>query len=180
MLHLTVIGEELYDEEKEEFFSDAVTLRLEHSLVAVSKWESEHFKPFLAKGERTAEETESYVRAMIIDANPPEDIVKRMSHDNLLAVNSYIESPATATTFGAMPDTPGRRAEVITSELIYYWMVAFQIPFEAQHWHLNRLLALIRICNIKNTKPKKRSKQEIAQERRVENARRRKELGTNG
>ena len=96
----------------------------------------------------------SYIECMILTPVYPEGIYGCLSRSNFETINDYIESKQTATTFGEMPKRKGR-GETITSELIYYWMVAFTIPFECEKWHLNRLFALIRICNIKNTPPKK-------------------------
>lgn len=180
MLKIHVIGEELYNEETEEFFTEGdFDLELEHSLISLSKWESKHQKPFLSSESKTPEEIFSYVEAMIISRDYPEDVVLRLSRKNIEEINTYIDSKESATTFGSMPERKGR-GEIITSELIYYWMVAFTIPFECEHWHLNRLFALIRICNIKNSPPKKVSRNEIAQRNRDLNAQRRAQLNTSG
>jgi hypothetical protein len=182
MLKLILKGQELFNEETGEFstFGD-VDLWLEHSLLSLSKWESKFQKPFLGKEIKTSAEVHWYVEAMILSAEYPQDWANRMSSQNWDEVNDYIESSQSATTFGTMPETKGRgRQEVITSELIYYWMVAFNIPFETETWHLNRLFSLIRICNMKNSKQKKMSRGEIAQRNRELNAQRRAQLGTSG
>jgi hypothetical protein len=175
-----VVGEEMFDETDNTFSvkADAV-IDLEHSLVSLSKWESKHQKPFLGKDVKTTEETMSYVMAMVVTPDTDLEILSRFSQENMREVNAYIESPHSATTFGEMPKVPGR-GETITSELIYYWMVAFQIPFEAEKWHLNNLFALIRICNIKNAKPKKMGRAEIAQRNAEINRQRRESMGTKG
>ena len=180
MLNLIIPGEEHYDEVRNEFSTVGdVELTLEHSLVSVSKWESKVKKPFLSKDEKSPHEIRLYVTAMITSPNYPPNIVTRLSKENLEAINAYIDSSESATTFGAMPETRGR-GETITSELIYYWMVMFNIPFECQYWHLNRLFALIRICNIKNAKPKRMNKHDIAARNRALNEKRRAELNTKG
>ena len=180
MLKLVVLGTEYFNEETETFETVGdFELELEHSLISLSKWESKFQKPFLTSTKKTSAEILSYVEAMIITQNFPEGIVERFDQRNLQQVNDYIESKESATTFGAMPERRGR-GEIITSELIYYWMVAFNIPFECEQWHLNRLFALIRICNIKNSKPKKMSRNEMAARNRELNARRRAELNTKG
>jgi hypothetical protein len=180
MLRLILIGDEYFDEVVNEFTTVGdVTLDLEHSLVSLSKWESIYQKPFLAPGEKTSEETIGYIRAMIITPDVPDEVFNRLSQKELDRIRDYIESKESATSFGMMPQSTGR-GEVITSELIYYWMVAFNIPFECETWHLNRLFALIRICNVKNSKPRKMSKHEVATRNRELNARRRSELGTAG
>jgi len=181
MLKLLVLGTEYFNEETETFESVGdIELKLEHSLISLSKWESKHKKPFLNETTKTTEEIFSYIEMMIITPKVyPQELFERFSQENLTCIYKYIESTESATTFGSMPERRGR-GEVITSELIYYWMVAFNIPFECERWHLNRLFALIRICNIKSSKPKKMSRNEIAQRNRDLNTRRRAELGTKG
>lgn len=180
MLTITVPGTELWDEESGEFSTlpDTV-LELEHSLVSLSKWESKFQKPFLGNAGHSSEEIAAYLMFMILtpDLNP--DVMSRLTKTNMDTINAYIESPESATTFGDMPKTGGG-GETITSELIYYWMVAFNIPFACETWHLNRLFALIRICNLKNSKPKKMSKSQIAQRNRDLNNKRRAELNSKG
>lgn len=182
MLTIIVPGVELYDEDKETFvtINDEV-LTLEHSLVSLSKWESKFQKAFLGAAEKTTEEIISYIEAMITTENYSKNVIQRFSAENINEINAYIDSTQSATTFGTMPQKRGP-SEIITSELIYYWMVAFNIPFECQHWHLNRLFALIRICNIKNnaSNGKKMSRSEVAERNRALNEKRRAEHGTTG
>lgn len=180
MLKIIVKGDELFDETTETFETVGdVELELEHSLVSLSKWESKFKKPFLGNEAKSLEETFYYIEAMIISPIYPYDIVKRFSSENFSQINDYIESSESATTFGIMPERRGR-GEVITSELIYYWLISFSIPFECERWHLNRLFALIRVCNIKNSKPRKMSKGEMARRNRELNEVRRAQLGTSG
>ena len=180
MLNLIIEGTEYYNEETETFESVGdVELELEHSLISLSKWESKFQRPFLSKDDKSITEILYYVECMILFDDYPKDIVSRFTQKNIDQINAYIESKESATTFGKMPEQKSR-GEVITSELIYYWMVAFNIPFECETWHLNRLFALVRICNIKNTKQKKMSKTEIAMRNRELNAERRERLGTRG
>jgi hypothetical protein len=163
MLKLTIEGDEYFNDDTQTFEeTQTVVFELEHSLLSVSKWESEYQKPFLSVTEKTVAEIFGYVKAMVITPNPDLDVLYRCSQKNLDEVNAYIDSKQSATTFGDMPERRGQ-GEVITSELIYYWVVSFNIPFECESWHLNRLFALIRICNLKNSKPKKIPKNELAQ-----------------
>lgn len=180
MLQIIIEGEEFYNEKDKSFetFND-IKLELEHSLVSVSKWEAIYRKPFLASGTKTSEEILDYLKAMVLTPNVDLDVLYRCSQKNFDTIQEYIDSPQSATTFGSMPERRGQ-GEIITSELIYYWIVSFNIPFECQYWHLNRLFSLIRICNIKNSKPKRMSRTEIAQRNRELNAQRRAKLGTSG
>lgn len=180
MLKLQLETQQLYDEEKEEFLDvGGVTVWLEHSLFSVSKWESEFHKPFLGDAEKTEEELLGYAYHMIAKPEVEREIIFAFTDDHMQKINDYVTNPMTATTFGEMPKAHGPK-ETITSELVYYWMVAYKIPMECQHWHLNRLFSLIKICNVKNAPPKKMSKSEIAQRNRELNERRRAELGTKG
>lgn len=180
MLKLIIEQTEHYDEETKMFVMlGGRTIELEHSLLSLSKWESKHQKPFLDKEAKTPDEILDYIGCMILSPDDSQDFVRTLTQTHLDAINDYINSKESATTFGTMPENKSR-GETITSELIYYWMVAFNIPFEVETWHINRLFSLIRICNIKNSKPKKMSRQEIAQQNRELNEKRRKELGTSG
>jgi hypothetical protein len=180
MLKLIVLGDEYFNEETETFETVGdVELELEHSLISLSKWESKYQKPFLTSNSKTPEEISTYIEAMIILPFSPGEIVHRLSYENIKEINEYIESPQSATTFGSMPERKGR-GEIITAELIYYWMVAFNIPFSCEYWHLNRLFSLIRICNIKNAPEKKMGRHEIASRNRELNAARRAQYNTRG
>ena len=174
MLRIDVPARELYNEITEEFeMVPATTLTLEHSLVSLSKWESKWCKPFLGKGEKTNEETLDYIRCMTLTQNVNPNVYRALSNSNIEKIRNYIDSPMTATTFREDPNAP-KSHEIITSELIYYWMIALNIPVEFQKLHLNRLLTLIRVCNIKNRPPKKMSQRQImANNTALNNARRR-------
>jgi hypothetical protein len=180
MLTITVGATDLYDESADRFSTQGgVDLQLEHSLVSLSKWESEFEIPFLGKSDKTTEEALAYIRYMVMTPNPPGDFLQRLSKENLQTIHAYIDRKMTATWFSEQPGAPKSR-EVITSELIYYWMTVFTIPFECETWHLNRLFTLIRICNIKQSKPKKMNRAETARRNRELNAQRRSQLGTTG
>jgi hypothetical protein len=179
MLKVTIPAIELYDETKEEFvcFKEQ-PLQLEHSLVSLSKWESKWRKPFLSKEEKTVEETIDYIKCMTITQNVDDNIYNYITNDMILQVRNYIEADMTATTF--VNDKKVTNREIITAEIIYYWMIALNIPFECQKWHLNRLLTLINVCNIKNTPPKKMSKKELMNRNTSLNAARKQALQTRG
>lgn len=180
MLRINVpISPEGWDEEKQEFVeSKTVTLQLEHSLVSLSKWESKWCKPFLSS-KKTDEEIMDYIKCMTITQNVNPLIYNLLTEKNIKEINEYIEAPMTATTF-TEPKNGKQSREIVTSELIYFWMITATIPMECQKWHLNRLLTLIRVCNIKNSPPKKRSKRDIMSQNAALNAARRKRLNTRG
>lgn len=183
MLTITIPGGEFYDERKQEFLElKPATIQMEHSLVSVSKWESKWGKPFLSKDpkhQKTEEEILDYLCCMSLNKNITPDPFLRITKKQMDEINAYIEAPMTATWFREDPNH-SRNREVITSELIYYWMIAMNIPFECQKWHLNRLLTLIRVCSIKNAPSKKMSQREMLAQRRALNESRRQSLNTRG
>lgn len=180
MLRITIPAVEYWDEQKQEFvYTKEQTLQLEHSLVSLSKWESKWCKAFLTKNEKSFEETKDYIKCMTLTQNVDSDVYNYLTNGNINEVNKYIEAPMTATYFS--DDKHGQSSrEQITAELIYYWMIALNIPFECQKWHLNRLLTLIKVCNIKNKPPKKRGQKDIMSRNAALNAARRKQLNTRG
>jgi len=185
MLRITIpaVVSEQFDEETNEFsyttLSKEQTLQLEHSLVSLSKWESKWCKPFLGKQEKTDEEILDYIRCMTLTQNVNPEVYTRLTAENYAAINAYIEAPMTATYFAEDKLSKGGR-RVVTSEVIYYWMIAFNIPVEFQKWHLNRLLTLIRVCNAENSPRKKKSRREIMRRNAEINAMRRKQFNSKG
>lgn len=182
MLTITIPASEGWDETKQEFvpIEPAKTLQLEHSLISLSKWESKWCKPFLSSQDKTDEETLDYIKFMTITKNVNPEVYNRLTNKLIDEINRYIDAPMTATTFSGESGGKNNR-ERITSELIYYWMIALNIPIEeCQKWHLNRLLTLIKVCNIKNQPEKKMNSADVAAHYAELNAKRKKELGTKG
>jgi hypothetical protein len=180
MLTIRVLEVESFDESSQEFTTQGgVVLELEHSLVSLSKWESIYEKPFLGNDSKSTEELIGYIKCMTLTPEVPEEIFHRLSIKNFEEIHNYIDAKMTATWFSEQPGVPKSR-EVITSEVVYYWMTTFNIPFECERWHLNRLFTLIRICNIKQAKPQKMSRAEMAARNRALNAQRKAQLGTTG
>lgn len=179
MLQLQIPGYEQWDPGKEEFiYAPGAKVQLEHSLLSISKWESKFHKPFLDT-KLDGEELLYYVsNCMLITKGVSEDIFQHLSPSNIMDIKDYINDPMTATP--ELPSDGNSSHEMITSELIYYWMNQGQIPWDAERWHLNRLMRLIQLTSYKNTPPEKRSKQDIARSRREENARRRAMWNTKG
>ena len=180
MLTINIPAIELYDETKNVFIlAKAQTLQLEHSLVSLSKWESKWLKPFLSKEAKTNEETLDYIKCMTLTQNIDSDVYKIIPDDIMDLVSKYIDAPMTATTF-PKTGTHGANRDIITSEIIYYWMVSFNIPFECQKWHLNRLLTFINVCNVKQQPAKKMGRKELNSRNRNLNAARKSALNTTG
>lgn len=182
MLKIRIPQTELWDEVHEEFlYVKEQTLTLEHSLVSISKWEARWQKPFISSEKKTMEETLDYVRCMTLTQNIDPLVYSCLSDTHLATINTYIEAPMTATWFTENKNVvKGRSSQQVTSELIYYWMVSYQIPFECQKWHLNRLLTLIRVCNEENKPKKKKSQREIMKSNAELNAARRKKYHSRG
>lgn len=182
MLRIIIPGTEGWDEEKEEFIEqeEPCTLELEHSLISLSKWESKWKIPFLSKDNKTQEQTIDYIRCMTLTDDVPTTIYDRiMQYPDIVArISNYIEDPMTATWFTEEKNKPSKT--VITAERIYYWMIALNIPPQYESWHLNRLMTLIRVCNIENAPAKKKSKKEIMSNNAALNAARRKKLNSKG
>ena len=181
MLRIEIpINPEGWDEKREEFVKPKTQiLQLEHSLVSLSKWESKWCKPFFSNEEKSYEEVLDYIKCMTITQNVDPEVYNHLTESNITDINNYINAPMTATTF-TNDKGHGNNREIITSELVYYWMIALNIPVEFQKWHINRLLTLIRVCEIKNSPQKKMSKNEIMSRNAALNEARRKKLNSRG
>ncbi|MCM1577927.1 MAG: hypothetical protein NC078_03910 [Ruminococcus sp.] len=178
MLDITVPGRELFDEERNEFYKTRdVTLRLEHSLVSLSKWESMYRRSFINYRPETYDEIADYVKCMTINQNVDPMVYRCLSDKNIWEINEYIDSPMTATTFS---DNSRGDNRVVTSEQIYGWMIDLGIPFECSKWHLNRLMTLIRVCAAGKSSPKKMSQREIMRQNAELNAKRRAMMNSKG
>lgn len=179
MLRIIVPASEQWDEKKQEFITTKQqTLQLEHSLVSLSKWESKWCKPFLSDKEKTFEETIDYIRYMTLTQNVDPNVYTALTKENIVEIQEYIKAPMTATTFKRQ--AVGHNGEQITSELIYYWMVALNIPFECQKWHLNRLITLVKVCEIKNQPAKTMSRRNTMNQNAALNAARRSRMHSRG
>ena len=180
MLKITIPAREMFDEIKQEFINTKEqTLQLEHSLVSLSKWESKWHKPFIDNRNLSTEETIDYIRCMTLTQNVDPEVYQYLSKENIKQINEYISDPMTATTF-SNERNKGSGKEVLTSEILYYDMIALGIPFECQKWHLNRLITLIKVCSIKQNPPQKMSKGDIMRRNAELNAARRKQFNTKG
>lgn len=180
MLQITIPASDGFDERTNEFVSfDEVTIQLEHSLISLSKWEAKWHKAFLSNREKSIEEMIDYIRCMTLTKNVDPSVYTRLSPENIEEINNYINDPMSATTIRETPSRGGAR-DVVTSELIYYWMISLGVPTEFQKWHLNRLMTLIRVCSVKNQPPRKMGRGDIMRQNAAINAARRKKHHTKG
>lgn len=181
MLEILVKGFEEYNEETNEVIVNKDTvLKLEHSLISLARWESKWHKPFLEDmDKRTREEDLDYIRCMTISQNIDSNVYRHLSLKNMIEIRNYLDDTMTATWFNDK-QMPKSKQKAVTAELIYYWMISLQIPFECEKWHLNRLLTLIRVCNIENSPKKKMRKGDIYKQNRSLNEARRRSMGTRG
>lgn len=172
---------DIWDDAKQEFKHvnefKGCTLNLEHSLISISKWESKWHVPFI-RTDKNEEQTIYYIKCMTINQNVSDEVYDHLTVKNITDISDYINDSMTATT--VRNTSNGINREIVTSELIYYWMVALNIPFECEKWHINRLLQLIAVCNAKNTPPKKMSTNEIMARNKALNEARKAKYKTKG
>lgn len=181
MLPIHIKGGELFNEQTNEFITVKDTnLKLEHSLVSISKWESKWHKPFLTDDEKTIDELNDYIRCMSLSGDVDINAIKLISPTDMQRINEYIGTKMTATWFSKSDKQAKKSSEQVTSELIYYWMIAYNIPSEYEKWHLSRLLTLIEICERKNAPAKKMSQSEIMARNKALNAQRRARMKSKG
>lgn len=180
MKTITIPGDEYFDNSIGEFFyGEETKVTFEHSLASISKWEALHHKSFLSAKGLTNEETQDYLKCMIADGSDP-SVLNRLTPQNTAELNDYIKDPATATVIHDNRKQKGNKKEIITSELIYYWMISYQIPIEFEHWHIKRLLTLIELFSVKNDTSNKMSQKQTMQSNAALNAARRKAHHTRG
>ena len=181
MLSINIKSRELFDERTSEFITvKGGTLKLEHSLVSISKWESKWKIPFLSKKKKTNAQIDDYIRCMSVNGDPDPILISSISSEDKNRIIDYIEEKQTATWFTNLDGKRNTQSDIITSERIYYWMIVYQIPHEYEKWHLSRLLTLIEICNRENTPPKKMTQAEIIARNKALNAERKARLHSRG
>ena len=182
MLVLNIPEMELFDESTDRFVKiKPQTLKLEHSLISISKWESRWLKPFLTKENKTREELLDYIRCMLLNPLVDDNVINYLSANDINKIIDYIDSPMTATTITVFENKKvNQKSETITSELIYYWMISAGIPFECEKWHINRLFSLLKICSVKNAPKTKTNTREYARTQSEINAKRRAMMRSKG
>lgn len=151
-IHIPAV-DHAWDEKRECFVTiDSWDLMLEHSLISISKWEGKYHKPFIGD-EKSFEETLDYIKCMTINRNVPDDVYLCIPLEEVQKIQEYINDDHTATFFRELPghkEGQSRKKEIVTSEVIYYYMIALNIPVQFEQWHLGRLMTLIKVCNEKN------------------------------
>lgn len=191
MLEIEIPEHEVYDERLNQFFTvPSVNLKLEHSLLSLSRWEEKWHEPYFGRaGEKTQhsdEQTKDYIKCMCITRGLPDEFFDTLDQSTINKIAEYISDPHTATTFSKANNNAPTNRQTVTAELIYYWMLKAQIPFECEKWNLSKLLTLIRVCEVMDsrhapkTNKKRPSKASMAAARREMNAARRNQLNTSG
>ena len=179
MLKLTITVRDEYDESTKKFIVETMDIELEHSLASLSKWEEKWEIPLLSSPDKTDEQSVSYLECMCVTPDVAPEVFWKLTEEQQEQVSKYLEKKASATWFANRPEP--RSGEAITAELVYYWMSGFGINWEAQHWHLNKLLTLIKVHSVKaDNKPRQQSARNRQQEIMRLNAQRLKETGSNG
>lgn len=187
MRAFTIPSFEGFNETTEEFFKvKETTLQLEHSLISLKTWEQKWHKPFIGSAEsktsKTKEQLIDYIRCMTINKNVDPLVYYVIPQTVMNEISDYIDDPMTATWFSDY-NTIGaakRKGDVITAEIIYYWMIELGVPVEFEKWHLNSLLTLIRVISeMRNKNNKKVNKMSIA-DRNALNMKRRAQLNSKG
>ena len=181
MLSIDIKPREFFNEKTSEFITvKGGTLKLEHSLVSISKWESKWKIPFLSEKKKTMAQIDDYIRCMSINGDPDQYLIASITPQDKDRIIDYIDEKRTATWFTNVGEKKTSRSEIITSERIYYWMIQYNIPHEYEKWHLSRLLTLIEICNRESTTPKQMSQAEIIARNKALNAQRKARLHSRG
>lgn len=182
MLSLTIRKQLLYNEKENRFYDvpNDISIELEHSLLAISKWESKWHVPFLKKEDKTREQVMDYIKCMCITPDVPDSAFYGLSNLQIQKISDYINDPMTATTISNTQGSGSRRSEIVTSELVYYWMNECNIDKECETWHLNRLLRLIEVTSIKRQPDKKMTRRQTGTQNKALNAVRRAKMGSRG
>lgn len=180
MLTITIPEKEYFDDRTSRFVKmEGGTFEIEHSLAAIAKWEALHGVAFLSSASKNVEDSLDYIRCMTITPGVNPDLYKRIDNKIMKEINSYIESKQTATTIRRIGAKKPNR-EIITAEVIYYWMIATGVPPEYDQWHLNKLLTLIEVCNAKTNPGTKMKKKDVFAQNRALNEARKAKFNTKG
>ena len=158
VLDLYIPGKEFWNSELQEFiYTKDITLHLKHSLVSLTRWEQHYKRRFLDNGPKNEEEYRFYIQCMTLNKDVDPLVYTVLQEDDIKKVTDYLHDSMTATT---LPKQNNNRSnsEKLSSELIYYYMTALNIPFECEKWFLNNLIILISIASIKNNPQEKKSK----------------------
>ena len=180
MLEIITKEDEFYQPNINKFIQiPSCTLTLEHSLISLAKWESRWQIPYFDNNKKTTAQDLDYIRCMVIGNVKNEHVFETLSVEDIIRIKEYIASPMTATTF-QKKSRGNSRKEIMTAEVIYAHMFAHNIPIECQKWHLNRLLTLLRVCDLQNAPKEKMSKKQTALWNAQQNEARRAKYNTRG
>ena len=157
----------------------AIHLVLEHSLLSISKWESEWQIPFVETKRMTAKQFLSYCKCMTINQQKDPNVYQFLRNQDVVKIKDYLDNPMTAR-IKRKSKGGGRSRIMMTSEYFYAVMVQYGIPFDCDKWHFNRLIALIECCQAMNGEGPKMNYRERQKYYAELNAQRRKALGTKG
>lgn len=173
MLRIEIGGSEYYDEVENRIIKiPAKVACLEHSLRSIAKWESKWNVPFLSNKEKTREQSIDYIRCMETTGRTDLSFIDYITQEQINQISEYINANMTATTINRRGSKRQSR-EIVTAEIVYFWMIQYEIPSEYDKWHFNRLLTLIEVCSIKSGPQQKMGhKEQMAQQRALNEARR--------
>jgi hypothetical protein len=183
VLQIRIPEQEFWNERTEKFsYKKGCSLKLEHSLISISKWEAIwHVSFFDTK--LSEEQLLSYIQCMSLGPEIDLETVLRLTQDNIKEIVDYMKDPMTASSVKESKGPQQRRRERITSEYIYYLMIRYNIPDRYDQWHINRLIMLIRICSAKEAEAnpqKKTNSRELMREYDSINERNKARFNTRG
>lgn len=180
MLVLQIGGREYFDEAESRFIPiKEKTVRLEHSLKSLARWESKWNIAFLSN-DKTQEQSIDYYWCMEITGTVPRSYFAYLTPEQEQKIQDYIKSPMTATTISHRGPKKPPSKKIVTAEVIYFWMLQYGIPFECEKWPLNRLLTLIEVCSVEGCPQHKMSMREQMAQQRALNASRKSKYKTRG
>lgn len=178
-LKLDIPQTELFDESTNKvYMCKPCSITLEHSLVSIHKWEQKYHRSFFSKGPKTRDELLDYIRFMTLTSNVDPLVYYSLKSYHFKDIDEYMNNPMTASTI--VDTNQGKSRDVVTAELVYWWMIEFQIPYECRKWHIKTLMSLIRVCNAKSQKPKKMPKKAVMNQYSALNELRRQQMNSRG
>lgn len=157
----------LFNEQTRKFHTvNNTTLHLKHSLLSINKWEMITHRAFFYEPEtlRNEEDLREYVSCMCLDQKVDPYVYYALTPKDFQTIETYMEAKMTASLISS--DDKKQKPERITSEVIYFYMTQLNIWKDCEKWHINRLLTLIEVSNIKLGGGRKLTKEESAKKNR--------------